>query len=112
MAKERHKMITCLLPKGKGIAVLKILKDELNVVSAHFNHARGSGIFTTENKWGIGQQVEKDVVQVIISEKRADEIFDFLYERAEINQPHGGFMYMAGLENSTSFELPKLPEER
>ena len=42
----------------------------------------------------------------------ADEIFEHVYHKAEINRPHGGLMYMHDLTMSTKYILPDLPEEQ
>ena len=42
---------------------------------------------------------------------RADEIFEFIYHEARIDRPHGGLIYVTGLDRATPFVLPDLPEE-
>ena len=38
-------------------------------------------------------------------------IFEFIYHEADINQPHGGIMYMHALSKTTEYTLSELPEE-
>ena len=52
-----------------------------------------------------------DVLSVVVDAKRADEIFEFLYERGGIGD-RGGFMYQAALPKASVFKLPEgLPVE-
>lgn len=55
---------------------------------------------------GVGETTEKDIFSVVVPESRSEEIFAFIYERAGINQPHGGIIYQQSLTASTDFILP------
>lgn len=104
------KLITCLLPKGGATPLLRKLKDEKNITRANVASARGSGMVSpVGGKKGLGKEIEKDVLSVVVDSGRADEIFEFIHHEAGIDRPHGGFMYMAPLMGSLPFELPDLP---
>lgn len=109
---EKAKMITCLLPKDEATPLLERLYHEKGITTASLNHARGTGMVSPQGKKGFGQQIEKDVLNVVVSEREAEEIFEFIYHEGRINRPHGGFMYMGPLERSTVFRLPKIEEEK
>ncbi len=108
MRKRSYKLITCILPKGKAKPVLQALKDEKDNVCADVTSARGIGKISSLAMRGVGEQTEKDVLSVVVHTRQANELFEFIYERGEIDQPHGGFMYMAKLSASTLFTLPEL----
>lgn len=108
----REKVITCILAKGRGQAVLEQLVHQHGLTAVDLHFARGVGRITPLQHRGIGETSEKEVLTVAVPEEQADELFETIYEIAEINRPHGGLMYMHSLMRSTGFELPAdLPEE-
>jgi len=107
----KDKLITCILPKGMAIAILTKLKDEKGINRAQINSARGMGKITPLAYRGVGGQAEKDILDIIVSQTQADEIFYYIYEEADINRPHGGIIYMRQLGKSTPFTLPDIPNE-
>ncbi len=93
-----NKLITCLIPKGEGVTAITALKDEKQVESANVYGGRS-------NLFYAGTEQESETLAVVVTEERADEIFDFLYERLEIGTPHGGIMFQNPLTSSTEFKL-------
>ena len=106
-----QKFITCILPKGIASNVVKQLKTEHGIISANINNARGVGKITPLAYRGIGAQSEKEILTVEVPEEDADKIFEFIYETANINRPHGGLIYMNKLDKATVFTLPEIPAE-
>lgn len=108
---NQHKLITSILPKGTGIDVLKKLREEKGIITANVDSARGMGHLTPEAHRGIGEQSEKEILNVVIAADQADEIFEYIYAVAEINKPHGGLIYMTGIQQASPYVLPDLPDE-
>ena len=108
----KQKVITCILPKGKAIKVTKVLVKEFGITSIDISYARGVGRITPLSHRGIGETSEKEILTLSVDEAEAEEMFEIVYDLAEISQPHGGLMYMHALSGSTGFELPDLPEEK
>jgi hypothetical protein len=109
---EPQKTITCILPKGRGRALVEYLvrEKQLTAVDAHF--ARGVGRITPLRHRGVGETSEREVVTVAVPAKDADALFEEIYRVADINRPHGGLMYMQALRVGTPFVLPSgLSEE-
>ena len=106
-----HKLITCILPKGIAPDLLRSLKDELGIVTVNINSARGIGKITPLAYRGIGEQAEKEILTAVVPADQADDIFEFIFDEACIDRPHGGLMFMHKLVHATPFELPDLGEE-
>ena len=106
-----QKLITCVLPKGIAANVIEQLKSEHGIYTANKNNARGVGKITPLAYRGIGAQSEKEILTVEVPENVADKIFEFIYETANINRPHGGLIYMSKLNRATVFKLPEIPVE-
>ena len=111
MKLKETKLITAILPKGVSLHVIKMLKQEKTLTTANFNYARGMGKLTPVKYRGVGEQSEKEMLTVIIDKESADDIFEYIYDVAEINRPHGGIIYMQKLMQSTDFVLPDVTEE-
>jgi nitrogen regulatory protein PII len=107
------KLITCILPKGGAMPVLKQLKQELGIVACNINHARGSGRFTPLAHRGVGEQTEKEILSVVVDEAQAEKVFDFIFRAARIDWPHGGLIYQSALSLASQYHIPaELPVER
>lgn len=106
-----HKLITCILPKGKALAVATTLSRDHGLTQVDIHYARGHGRLTPLRYRGIGETAEKEVLTVAVPTEQADSLFAQIYDLAEINRPHGGLMYMHALWMATPYHLPELPEE-
>ncbi|MFT5425110.1 MAG: nitrogen regulatory protein PII [Gammaproteobacteria bacterium] len=109
---NNQKLITCVLPKGICLNVIKLLKEEKGIITANVNTARGLGKLTPLAYRGVGEQSEKEILTVTVASEAADEIFGYIYDEAKIDRPHGGLIYMSSLDSVSPYSLPKdLPEE-
>ena len=96
--RSKQKLITCITREAnatKGAAALRERYD-LQTINQHF--ARGIGKSSPLVKRGIGEKTEKVVLTVVVDAKVANEVFEFLFDAAEINQPRGGMIYMNALK--------------
>jgi len=109
---EMQKVITCILPKGRARRIMQALTKEHGLTAVDVHYARGNGRLTPLRYRGIGETPEKEVLTVAVPTAQADEIFEYIYELAEINRPHGGLMYMYPLLTATRYTLPQVPEEQ
>lgn len=107
---NKPKLITCVIAKGKAAALQSALIEEKGIHSANIHHGRGVGRFAPLAERGVGEQGEKEIVEISVDGAIADEIFEFLFFAAEINQPHGGVIYMTSLHTSSQFIIPEIAE--
>ncbi len=108
---QKEKLITCILPKGGAVPMMRKLKEKEGMVACYINNARGIGQFTHRRMQRLGDISEKEILSVVAIPERADEIFEFIYYEADVNRPHGGLIFMTKLSRASHFELPDLPEE-
>ena len=94
-----NKLITCLIPKGKGVKTISALKDEKQVNSANVYSGR-SNLFRAD-----GHEIESETLAVVVPEERAEEIFSFLYEQLEIDSPNNGILFHNPLSSTTQFSV-------
>ena len=110
-ASREHKLITCILPLGRSAAVVRALSRDRGIDATHVSYARGVGRITPLTHRGVGETTEKEILTVVVDAADADGVFEFIYDEAGVNQPHGGLMFMHPLTLATLFRLPDLPEE-
>jgi hypothetical protein len=103
------KLITSFLPHGTGVPIIKLLKQETGICTGNINSSRGTG--SSAGASDFDNWVEVDVLDVVVNADRADEIFNFIYEKAGIGEGNHGFMIQQTLVMSTKFSLPDLPVE-
>ncbi len=100
-----QRVITCVVSaKTDAQGILRRLKDEKQIFTAGVYHARGVG-GSAHYRSSIAGGQEKNVITVVVSTQRADEIFEFLYEAGELYKPHHGIMYMERLDCTTPLNL-------
>ena len=99
---SQFKLITCVLTKPIAIEIITRLKKEKNIITANTTHARG-----TSSKSDYMMKAE-EILTVLVESSRADEIFNFLFNELELDQPHQGIIYQEAVSKSTPYSLPDL----
>jgi hypothetical protein len=102
--------IVCIVPKGTGRKLVEGITEEHGIFNANFSHARGVGRSVKLQNRGVGEQREKDVFSVTVDRSRSDEIFEYLFFKAGLDQPHAGFIYQQAAPQTTVMELPEVLE--
>ena len=100
------KRITCFIPKGVGLHLVEVLHDEKNIDSVNVH--TGRGLRTVESVENYGAWTEQDVLTVIVDAERADEIFEFIFFKGELNKPGGGFIYQTSLTKASRDIFPPM----
>jgi hypothetical protein len=111
-AMKTSKLISAILPKGVALDVIRKLRQEKNLNTASINYARGTGkLARAPNRKHVIER-EQEILTVIVDDNISDEIFEYIYQQADINRPHGGLIYMHRLIKSTEYRLPDITEEK
>ena len=106
------RLISCVVPKGRGAPLQKALADNKALHNATLHHGRGVGkSFHSANRT-IGDQQERDILEVIVGQDKCDEIFEYIFFEAKINEPHGGIIYVSKVSKNSHFELPDVSWEK
>lgn len=96
------KLITCVMQEKLSLDIVKYLQEEQKILTANRYSARGSSFL----KYLDVRQM--DVLTVVVDAQKADEVFEYLYDKAQLDRPHGGMIFQEALGRSTSYELPKI----
>ena len=107
----RSKLISAILPKGVALSLIRKLKEEKNINTVTLNYARGTGkLIAIKSRKNVVER-EQEILTVLVEEERCEEIFEYIYEQADVNKAHGGLMYMHPLQQSSEYLLPEHLEE-
>lgn len=85
-----ERLITCIVPAGRGLRLLEALRARQGVADAAWHHARGVGA-TGRKRWLVE---EKEVVTAVVPASRGEEVFAFLYREAGLDSPLAGLVFM------------------
>ena len=108
---ERYKIIHGFMPTSRAHEVLLRLKKEKDIPSVFSHHARGGGISTRKGRESF-HYTEREIITLLVPEDRADEIFEFIYYAAGLNEPHAGLVLMEKAWMAAPMILPDdVPDE-
>ncbi|MBF0588693.1 MAG: hypothetical protein HQL53_06160 [Magnetococcales bacterium] len=114
---EAPKLITCVIPDegNKDLELLRSLRSGGDIITATSYQSRWvgslSGGLMGDGKQRKGRRAPQAkavrVISVVVAGEFANDVFQSLYDQAEIDRPEGGIMYMGPLGIATLFTLPE-----
>lgn len=105
---EAHCLVTCVLYNGASAKVIRALKDR-GITTGNMHHARASAVGDPPGRLGVPRYFEKEVLSVVVSAERLDEIMELVADVADLDRPTGGFFYVRRLSRTVSYTLPAMP---
>jgi nitrogen regulatory protein PII len=86
------KLITAILPAGRGQLMVESLAEVPGVLSISHHHARGVG----RQRIRTGQLYfnERDVLIVLVEAEYADALFQRIYQDGQLGEPETGMIFM------------------
>jgi len=113
---KRARLIMCVLPDdGTELALIRAMKER-GVTVADSVPCRGVSIIRaakTRNPDDLPESVFVRLVQVLVPEERADELFEYVYTAARIGRPEGGMAALSDPICATPYQLPTgVPDEQ
>ena len=105
MSAAGAKLITCILPQGRGGALLEALFAR-NVVRVSLGSARASVPMETGRgrfRRTVHHSLAKDVVTAVVDAHEADDVFAFVHEAAGVAELPGAFLFLGPLGAASAF---------
>jgi len=109
------RLITCVLPDdGTHRELIQVLSESEiaidNIQIADSTRCRGEFISKSETKVTNGSPMQ--MVQIVVKERVAEELFEYLCELSKIGRPDGGFITMSEPISATPYTPPSdMPHE-
>ena len=109
MPREACKLITCILPDdGTEKKLIRALRDDKQITRANSASCMGIAILA-DAKPKFGELPKPTLIRkvdVVVAEAEADELYDYIYEKAHIGRPQGGSIWLSALSLASPFALP------
>ena len=107
--REVFKLISCIVNSEKTEReVLQALYDEHQIIRANSTNCRGyASLFEVRSKTDtLPKPHFAHLIEVVISQSKADEVFDFIFRKAGLDKPGAGIVFMEPLQGASHFSLP------
>lgn len=95
-------LVTCIVQKGAGDALVEAAR-EAGAQGATVYFARGSGVRERLGLLGLAVEVEKEVLNIVVSTDQVDRILETLYLKGRLDTPGMGFIYVTPLEKAATY---------
>ena len=99
-------LITCIVQRGKADAMVEAAKAA-GAQGATVHFGRGSGVRERLGILGIAIDVEKEIINIVVSSEQVDRIFESMYLAGNLDTPGIGIMYVTPLEKAATY----IPDE-
>jgi len=111
---ESVKLITCIInseaiSKTSEKELLQTLYDEKKIVRANSIHCRGyAPLHETKLKNStLPQSHFSRLIEIIVPSEEADQVFEFIFHKLNIDRPGVGVMHIKSLNYSSGFSMPE-----
>lgn len=106
---EPAKMIVFMLPDdGTDIKIMHQLRKEKDVTRAESIACRGvNNLQVSKKRRGrLPEPTLYRILTIIVTEAEADDVFDFVHEKAQIDQPGRGVLVQTTILGATRYVMP------
>ena len=107
-------LITCIVQRGLANKMVEAAR-EVGAQGATVHFAKGTGIRERLGILGAAVEVEKEVINIVVSTEQLDLVFEKMYVEGSLDTPGMGIMYVTPLEKAATYIPPavikKLQEE-
>ena len=114
--REACKLLTCLVPHdGTDKKLMRSLRDEKQITRANRISCLNMELLANVRiKFSeLPEPTMMSQVEIVVPEDNADDLYDYIYEKACIGKPQGGIIWMESLALTSPFPLPEdLPAEK
>ena len=100
-------LITCIVQRGKADAMVEAAK-EAGAQGATVHFGRGSGVRERLGIFGVAVDVEKEIINIVVSTEQLDRVFDAMYLAGNLDTPGIGIMYVTPLEKAATYIPPEV----
>ena len=100
-------LITCIVQRGNGDTVVKAAR-EAGAQGATIHYARGMGVRERLGVLGVAVNVEKEVINIMVSTEQVDRVFRSMVLAGKLDTPGMGIIYITPLEKAATYIPPDI----
>jgi nitrogen regulatory protein P-II 1 len=104
------RLITCIVQRGLADTIVNAAQDA-GAQGATIFYAKGSGVRERLGVLGVAVEVDKEVVNIVVSSDQLDMVFNNIYLAGQLDTPGMGFMYVTPLEKAATYIPDELLEQ-
>jgi nitrogen regulatory protein PII len=103
-------LITCIVQRGAAETVIQAAR-EAGSQGATIHFGRGTGVRERLGILGIAVDVEKEIINIVVSADQQDHVFERMYLAGDLDTPGKGIMFVTRLEKAAT-HIPREVLER
>ena len=96
------KLITCIVQRDAADAIIRAARAA-GAQGATVNYARGMGVRERLGILGFAVNVQKEVINVLVSSEQVERVFESMYLAGNLDIPGAGIMYVTEVEKAATF---------
>ncbi len=100
-------LIPCIVQRGLADAALEAARDA-GAQGATVHYAKGMGIRERLGILGVAVEVEKEVINIVVSMDQADRVFEKIYLATNLDTPGMGIIYITPLDKAATYVPPDI----
>ena len=100
-------LITCVVQRGIADDIINAAR-QAGAQGATVNFGRGMGMRERLGILGVAVEVEKEVIQVVVSSEQVDRVFETMYLAGKLDTPGMGIAYITQLEKAATYIPPEV----
>ena len=100
-------LITCVVQRGIADNIINAAR-QAGAQGATVNFGRGMGMRERLGVLGVAVEVEKEVIQVVVSTEQVDRVFETMYLAGKLDTPGMGIAYITQLEKAATYIPPEV----
>lgn len=100
-------LITCIVQRGIADDIITAAR-EAGAQGATVHYAKGTGIRQRLGILGVAVEVEKEVINIVVSTEQADKILEKIYLAGKLDTPGMGLVYITPLEKAATYVPPDI----
>ena len=102
-------LITCIVQRGVADRIVREAY-EAGAQGATVHFAHGMGMRERLGVFGVAVEVEKEVINIVVSTDQMERIFEKMYLAGGLDTPGMGIMYVTPLDKAATFIPPDVLE--
>ena len=98
-------LITCIVQRELEDKIVQAARDA-GAQGATIHFAKGTGIRERLGILGVAVEVEKEVINIVVSKEQVDKVFEAMYLAGKLDTPGMGIIFITPLEKAATYIPP------